>query len=764
VVALILAWASVAWADSPAPLTSLAAVRAVTNAQASQHPAVVFEATVSYFRRFPLSLYAQDGDAGIYIFLTKDMNFAPGDRVLVRGIMQPSFRPIVQSGSVTVLNHGAPLKPEIATYSGLVSQQYLCRLVTVRAVIRSADLKFAGNVNRSTYLHMLTDEGALDATVENSDRNKLQDLLDAEVEITGVAAVIFDSKMQQTGILLHALSMKDVKILKGAKVDPWSLPITPMGEFFSSRELKDLTPRLRIHGVITYDEPGTAVVLQDGPKSVWVETATDESLNVGDVADGTGFADVRDGFLKLANGEVRDDHVRAPLAPYPETWHGLATSDSIRFGHIYDLVSIEGQVVTEAREAAQDEYILNADGHLFSAVYHHSDKINKTALPEMKMVPLGSRVRVTGVCVEQRTDVDRNNPVPFDILLRTFDDVEVVKDPPLLNIRNLIILVVALLVAIALVGARGWALERKVRQKTAALAKTIEQEAATERRSAVLEQKRSRILEDINGSQPLPGILEEIVEMVSFRLGGARCWCEVADGSLVGDCPPEPHDLRVTHVTIDARSGPELGALFAAIPFQTPPSPREPEALSNGARLATLAIETRRLYSDLRRRSEFDLLTDIYNRFSLNKRLDALIQETDKNGIFGLIYIDLDKFKPINDSYGHRVGDVYLQEVARRMSHQLLGGDMLARQGGDEFAALVALQRGRTDLDKIVARLESCFDAPFIIEGHVIKGEASFGVALYPEDGDTKDSLLNAADAAMYATKNSKREIAMSVA
>jgi diguanylate cyclase (GGDEF)-like protein len=129
-----------------------------------------------------------------------------------------------------------------------------------------------------------------------------------------------------------------------------------------------------------------------------------------------------------------------------------------------------------------------------------------------------------------------------------------------------------------------------------------------------------------------------------------------------------------------------------------------------------------------------------------------------------LIYIDFDKFKPINDTFGHHVGDLYLQEVALRMSHQLLGRDMLARLGGDEFAALVSLHHGLNDLDKIFARLAACFDAPFFIEGHVIKGSASIGVALYPENGATKDALLNAADAAMYEVKKSKRQVEDSLA
>jgi len=77
---------------------------------------------------------------------------------------------------------------------------------------------------------------------------------------------------------------------------------------------------------------------------------------------------------------------------------------------------------------------------------------------------------------------------------------------------------------------------------------------------------------------------------------------------------------------------------------------------------------------------------------------------------------------------------------------------------------MVSLKHGRADLETILARLESCFDEPFVIEGHLIQGAASFGFALYPENGATKDSLLSAADAAMYAVKYRRRQMAQSLA
>jgi diguanylate cyclase (GGDEF)-like protein len=148
----------------------------------------------------------------------------------------------------------------------------------------------------------------------------------------------------------------------------------------------------------------------------------------------------------------------------------------------------------------------------------------------------------------------------------------------------------------------------------------------------------------------------------------------------------------------------------------------------------------------------------------MEKFIELHLEEARLSGrILGLIYIDLDKFKSINDTYGHHVGDLYLQAVALRMSRQLLGGDMLARLGGDEFAALVSLQHGRSDMDKILARLESCFDEPFSVEGILLHGEASIGFAFFPEDGATQDSLLSAADTAMYAVKNTKKNLAKSM-
>lgn len=750
----ILASASSACAAYPhGTLTTLHAIRSLTSAEASKGLPVAFEATVTYCDNNGSDLFVQEGDEAIYVEIKSKAGLVPGDRVLVRGKTRSSFGTDILGERTTLLHHGAPPKPVTAGFAQLVSAERDCLRVTVRATIRSADTVSYGNAIH-TYMKLLVDGGTIDATALGSDPSKLKGLLDADVEVTGAVSGMYDSKMQLTGILLEVPTMADVKILGRAMTRPDSLPITPMNKVLSAYYVHDLTRRVRVQGTITYYQPGSAIVLQDGSNSLWISTHASNPMKIGDVAEATGFPDARYNFLALTDGEIQDTHIFKPQPAQASTWRQLATWNSGNpDGHQSDLVSIEGEVVTVIREASQDEFVLVSDGKLLTAIYRHPPA--KGPSPPIKEIPQGSRIRVTGICMAVQTNAidPAEVEVPFNILLRSFDDITVVASPSLLTVRNLIIMLSLMLWVVIAVGAWGWALNRKVRRQTGTLAAL-----------AFLEQRRSRILEGINSSKPLAEILEEITEMISVMLNSAPCWCEVTDGARLGNYPPNVDRLCVLQEEIPARSGPPLGTLFAGLHSTILPGTQqtfvhEKEVLSVGAKLAMLAMDTRRLYSDLLRRSEFDPLTNIHNRFSLGKRLDTQIEEARENArIFGFIYIDLDKFKPINDRYGHHIGDLYLQEVARRMKQQLRSHDLLARLGGDEFAVLLPIVRNRTDIEEIVRRLEHCFNDPFAVGGKVLLGTASFGYSIYPADGATGVGLLSAADAAMYVAKHSRKQ------
>ena len=749
-IAIILASASIAWAAEPVTLTSLEAIHNLSNAEASHVLPVEFEATVTYFSSYAGNMFVQDGGLAIFVRNPKGTSAIPGDRVLIKGTTQPSFRPLVQASSVRLIRPAALPRPVPVTFDELIRAERDCMYVTVRGLVQTADPILVDNVP-ITRMRLRADGGFVDVDVDSDRTGLLTGLLDAEVEVTGAASGKFDGKKQQIGVVIRVQSAAGVRVLKRAAISPWSAPLKPMDEVLTTYHVNNLSQRVRVRGTITYYQPGSAVVLQSGAKSLWIETQSHAPLNIGDRASATGFPDVHDGLI-LANGEVRDEMEPFPIYPQREDWQQLTASI-----HLYDLVSIEGVVVTAVRGASQDEYALVSDGYMFSAI-HRNTETPGIPLPPMKQIPAGSRVRITGICILNDENTSGSD-VPFNILLRTPDDIAIVAKPSWLNIRNLISIVSILLLVVVAIAGWGWTLRKRVHQQTAALRKRIAAEAALERKTAQLEQRRSQILEAINGSAPLAGILEEIAALGSFRLDGAPCWCEVADGARLGDHPVGEESMRVISVEITARTGPALGRLYAGLPPGSQPDASEYEALSVCAKLATLAIDTRRLYSDLRHRSEFDLLTDIHNRFSLGKQLDVQIEDARQNArVFGLIYIDLDDFKQVNDIYGHHVGDLYLQEVAHRMKRQLRSHDMLARLGGDEFAALVTVVRSRAEVEEIAQRLERSLDEAYAIDECVLEGAASVGIALYPEDGNTRDSLLSAADAAMYVAKHIKKQ------
>jgi diguanylate cyclase (GGDEF)-like protein len=741
---------AVAWggqslsAAQEAPLTSLRAIRALSEAQVAKGIPVAFEATITYYNPSDVDLFVQDGDDAIYVETKPNEDLVPGDRVLIQGKTRKSFNVDIVGESIRVLHHGPVPAPVPTDFEHLIRGEMDCQWVSIRATIRSADIVNYGR-GHGIYLRLLTDSGIIDATVLGTD-TRLDGMLDAEVQVSGVVSGKFDSKMQLVGILLEVPTLADVKVLKRAAQSVDLLPITPMADVLSAYSSNDRTSRVRVRGTITYYEPGSAAVLQNGSMSLWISTHSSYPMRIGDVADATGFPDARDGFLKLLDGEVRDTNVFDPAQPATATWRQLSSWNSgDPDGHQSDLVSFEGQLVASVRTGSEDDFVLSSDGRLFTAIYRHRHG-NRT-IRAMKAIPPGTKVRVTGICMAEHPDsIDpTEQEVPFNILLRSFDDVAVIANPPILNVRNLILLAAFLLLLLIAAGTRALITERNIRRQNAKLAH--------------IERTRGRILEEINGSRPLAEILTEITELVSLSLRDALCWCQIRDGAQLGNRPHLVNEYRVVQEDIAARSGPAHGTIYAAFHASLRPQTIEAEVLSRTAALASLAIETRRLYSDLVHRSDFDLLTDVHNRFSLEKYLDQLIEQARQDaGIFGLLYIDLNEFKQVNDTYGHKVGDLYLQEIATRLKHQLRAMDMLARIGGDEFAVLLPNVRNRTEVEEVARRIERCVDGAFFVENSSIHGSASIGIAMYPEDAETRDAMLSAADATMYVNKQIRRE------
>ncbi len=174
--------------------------------------------------------------------------------------------------------------------------------------------------------------------------------------------------------------------------------------------------------------------------------------------------------------------------------------------------------------------------------------------------------------------------------------------------------------------------------------------------------------------------------------------------------------------------------------------------------IATDISEQKEIEEYMRHMAQYDTLTNMPNRALFSDRLQQAFSAAKRgHEHFALMFIDLDKFKPINDNYGHAVGDLLLKEAAQRMQSCVRQSDTVARIGGDEFVVLLASLKDDLDTQEVAEKIRHALNLPFQISGHALNISSSIGVAIYPIHGDNEKELVKNADLAMYCAKENGR-------
>ena len=165
-------------------------------------------------------------------------------------------------------------------------------------------------------------------------------------------------------------------------------------------------------------------------------------------------------------------------------------------------------------------------------------------------------------------------------------------------------------------------------------------------------------------------------------------------------------------------------------------------------------MERKTLQEKLNHMAYHDALTDLPNRMYFQDKVEETIKHSLKNNeMFALLYMDLDKFKDINDQYGHAIGDQVLIQFAEKVETCLRKTDTIARQGGDEFTLLIPNINEENDAVVCAERILELFDEPWEVRGHFIQTSTSIGIAYYPQTGNDYIEILKHADMAMYDSK-----------
>jgi diguanylate cyclase (GGDEF)-like protein len=177
------------------------------------------------------------------------------------------------------------------------------------------------------------------------------------------------------------------------------------------------------------------------------------------------------------------------------------------------------------------------------------------------------------------------------------------------------------------------------------------------------------------------------------------------------------------------------------------------DRLSGVVAQASTALQNGRLVDLITHQATHDQLTGLANRLRFTTELrDAVSRAQDSSESGALLYLDLDQFKPVNDEFGHQIGDALLAAVAKRLEGCTRGSDVVARLGGDEFAVLL-VAAGPEEIDKVSERIAGAFAEPFVVGDLCLRLGVSVGRSLYPVDAGDADGLLRRADHDMFAVK-----------
>lgn len=238
------------------------------------------------------------------------------------------------------------------------------------------------------------------------------------------------------------------------------------------------------------------------------------------------------------------------------------------------------------------------------------------------------------------------------------------------------------------------------------------------------------------------------VVLVDYRLGGRNGL------DLLREATPL---CRSPFIVLTGQGGHEvdLEAMQAGASDYLVKSEINPGILERAIRYA---IERRRTEDRLNHLAMYDTLTGLANRVLFHDRLGREILHAQRAGTsVGLLFLDLDRFKTVNDSLGHGAGDELLRQVAARLSRVSRRTDTVARLGGDEFVLVLGELKSPTLAEEVAERVKAAFEAPFELDGKVAHVTASIGLTVYPRDTSDQTALLRNADLAMYSAKQSGR-------
>ena len=246
------------------------------------------------------------------------------------------------------------------------------------------------------------------------------------------------------------------------------------------------------------------------------------------------------------------------------------------------------------------------------------------------------------------------------------------------------------------------------------------------------------------------------IELKMMRRDGGLFWCRMLARAIDPGDPGKGTIYILEDIT--ERKNVQEALLCARDELEQRVHERTAELAMANARLQAEIQERKLAEQQIRYLANHDALTGLPNRRLLEDRLEQAMEMARRHGgQVAIQFIDLDRFKPVNDRHGHRVGDLLLQAVAVRLRSLLRAADTVSRIGGDEFVIVLPEMHSAAAAAETAQKVLTALAKPYVIEDHELSVTPSIGISMYPRDGDDADTLLSCADEAMYHAKEMGR-------
>jgi PAS domain S-box-containing protein len=451
----------------PRLLTTAAEVRNLTVAEADRHYPVKLRGVVTFYDPSLFSRFLQDKTAGIYLQETNIPSLIPGQLVELEGFTSSGeYAPIILPERVRIIGTADLPAPNAATFEQLASGKEDSQFVEVAGIVRSVDFD---ETSKHYLIDLATGGGRLTVYAQNLPTLSMQDLVDSTVRIRGVCSSQFNRQRQLFAIRLLMPRAEDLAVEIPATTNPFDIPAQNIGSLFQFTPQGTYGHRVKIHGTVTYFQPGSALYVQDENYGLFVHTKSTTPLHLGERVEVLGFASPGQYTPALQDATYRK--VASGPAPVPAQ---ITRDEALKGDYDCRLIRIEVKLLNHSQDGREQSLALESGGFIFHAYQQTEDGKAYAQLEN------GSLLAVTGICLIEPGDWQAGEiwrAKSFRVLLRSPEDVVVLRSPPWWTLEKMLWFA-GTLVFITL-GAFTWiaVLRRRVQEQTQTIRQQLQVEA-----------------------------------------------------------------------------------------------------------------------------------------------------------------------------------------------------------------------------------------------------------------------------------------------